>query len=76
MKYREITLDSFRLPPSHPILAEIVIDPADWFQFERLNDDNPATRILGHDAPRGGQMNVYVACASPAVRDRLEDGWC
>jgi len=64
MKYREITLDRFRLPPSHPILAEIVIDPVDWFQLERLNADNPATRILGHGVPRNGQMAVFIACAS------------
>jgi hypothetical protein len=75
MKYREITSDRFRLPVSHPILARIEIDPADWYDFQRLNEDNPATRIVGHDAPQDGQMTVYVACASLAVRDRLEDGW-
>jgi hypothetical protein len=78
MKYREITPavgDRFRLPPSHPYLVALSIEPADWFDFERLDADNPATRILGHDAPRNGQMNVYVGCASAAVQDRLADGW-
>jgi hypothetical protein len=64
------------LPASHPILAALHIDPADWFQFERLDDDNPATRILGHDASQSGKMLVYIACASDEVRNRLEDGWC
>ncbi len=75
MKYREITSDRFRLPPSHPILAVVDIDPADWHQFERLDADNPATRILGHDTPCDGRMVIHVACASKETRQRLEDGW-
>ena len=78
MRYRDITLDvgdRFRLPASHPILAEITIDPAHWYDFERLNADNPATRILGHDKPRNGLMAVFIACASEETRTRLEDGW-
>ena len=76
MKYREITTElsnRFRLPPSHPILAKILIDPVDWFRIERLDDDNPTIRILGHDAPQNGTMAVYLACASIAVLDRLEE---
>jgi hypothetical protein len=78
MRYRDIqptASNRFRLPPSHPILAEIVIDPVDWVQFERLNDDNPAARILGHDTSSDGRMTVFVACSSDGVRKRLEDGW-
>jgi hypothetical protein len=63
------------LPRSHPILAQISLDPVDWFKFQQANDDNPATRVLGHDIPCDGRLVVYVACASVAVRDRLEDGW-
>ena len=36
MRYRDIksTASSrFRLPASHPILAEITIDPAHWYDF-------------------------------------------
>jgi hypothetical protein len=65
----------FRMPNGYPILAAITIDPADWFRFERLNDDTPATRIVGHDGPQDGMMTVYVACASDRVRERLEDSW-
>lgn len=77
MRYRDSTPavgDRFRLPPSHPILAEIVIDPADWYDFQRLDADNPATRILGHDI-LDGRLTVFVACATTEVRRRLEEGW-
>jgi hypothetical protein len=76
MKYRDVTAsDRFRLSASHPLLAEVIIDPVNWDYLQRLNDDNPAIRILGHDAPKGGLMRVFVACASATIRDRLEDGW-
>ena len=76
MRYRDITqANRFRLPATHPILAEIVIDPANWHDLQRLDDDNPATQIVGHSAPQDGQMTVHVACASREVRDLLEDGW-
>jgi hypothetical protein len=73
--YRNITADRFRLPPSHPILLRLPIDPVAWDHLQRLSEDNPAVRILGHDEPRDEQMTVYVACASRETRDRLEDGW-
>ena len=78
MRYRDITADvsnRFRLSSSHPVLATITIDPADWYDFQRLNADNPATSILGRDTPSDSRMIVYVGCASAAVRDRLEAGW-
>lgn len=78
MRYRDIQPTAshrFRLPTSHPILAEIDIDPADWCNFQRLNEDNPATHIVGHDTPTGGTMTVFVACSSDEVQKRLNDGW-
>ena len=76
MKYRDISTDRFRLPSSHPYLAEIVIDPVNWHDLQRFDADDLTIHIVGHDAPLDGQMTVYVACASLAVRDRLQDGWC
>jgi hypothetical protein len=80
MRYRGITHElsnRFRLPPSHPILAKVIINPVDWFRIECLDDDNPAICILGHDAPQNGKKAVYVACASFVALDRLEeDVWC
>ena len=42
MRYRDLARDRFRVPPSHPILAEVTIDPVDWFRFQQLDEDNPA----------------------------------
>ena len=76
MKYRELNVGTrLRLPISHPILATITIDPSDWSRFHNLNDDTPATRIVGHDDPKDGMMTVYVACSSDETHDRLLDGW-
>jgi hypothetical protein len=71
MRYRDIT----RLPASHPILAEITIDPADWFRLEQLDAGNPGTQIIGHDGSQSGRMIVRIACASDEVKRHLEDGW-
>lgn len=65
----------FRLPTSHPILTAINIDPANWYRFQNLNEDTPATKIVGYDEPQDGLMTIHVACASDEVRDRLLDGW-
>jgi hypothetical protein len=78
MKFREINDSagkSLRLPESHPILLELSIDPVDWHRLNRLLDDDPGTRILGHHEPAGGLMTVQIACASVAVRDALSDAW-
>jgi hypothetical protein len=75
MRYREVSAGRFRLPPSHPVLATLTIDPVDWQKLERMTEDNPVVRLLGHDEPHDEQMVVYLGCASHATRDRLEDGW-
>jgi hypothetical protein len=78
MRYHDITSamgNRFRLPASHPILAEISIDTGRLYDLERLNADNPDTRIVGHDNPDNDRMTVFVACSSEEVRRRLEDGW-
>jgi hypothetical protein len=77
MRYHDIqstVSNRFRVPPSHPVLAQVNIEPADRFQFERLNADSPVTHIVGHDI-LDGRMTVFVACSSDEVRQRLEDGW-
>jgi len=76
MRYANITqVDRFQLPASHPYLAEVVLDPADWCRFQSLFADEPAVRLLGYDDPADGHMIVYTACASRETRRRLEDGW-
>ncbi len=64
-----------RLPSGYPVLAEIVLDPADWFRFNNLVGDTPATRIIGHQGPQDGWITVLVACASDEVQELLEKGW-
>jgi hypothetical protein len=75
MRYSDLADDRFQLPSSHPHLATLSIDPADWFRFERMADENLTIRIVGHDAPQDERLTVYVACSSKEVRRRLEDGW-
>ena len=58
-----------------PILAELTIDPAQWYDLQRLNADNEDTHIVGHDDPGDGMMTVYLACSSDEVKRRLEAGW-
>jgi hypothetical protein len=64
-----------QLPSGYPVLAQIIIDPADYYRFNQLVGDTSATRIISHDDPQDGWLTVHVACASDDVRDRLEDGW-
>lgn len=76
MRYHEIQPSKrFRLPDSHPVLAEIEIDPAEWYDFQRLDADNPDTRIVGHDAIPDGRITVYAACIDEDTRRKLDDGW-
>jgi hypothetical protein len=37
---------SLRLPPSHPVLAQISLDPVDWFKFQQAHEDNPGAQVL------------------------------
>jgi hypothetical protein len=77
MRYADIAdtgANRFRLPSSHPILAQITIDPADWPRLQQLYSDNPATRILSHDDPENGVLTVHIGCDSLETRRRLEGG--
>jgi hypothetical protein len=64
----------FKLPRSHPHLATVTLDPINWHRFQQLAEDNPGTRVMGHEVS-GGTITVHVACADDEVRDRLEDAW-
>jgi hypothetical protein len=75
MRYRNVHPTDVRLPRGYPVLAEVCIDPVDWFRFEQMVGDTPVTRIIAHEAQEG-HLTVRVACASEEVRCRLEDGWC
>jgi hypothetical protein len=49
------------------VLPQISLDPVDWFEFQQAAEDNPAIRILGHDSPCDGRLNVYRAAPVQAV---------
>jgi hypothetical protein len=73
MRYHEIARRP-AAPETHPYVVDIAIDPADFRKFERLMQDRPEVRLLCRvDGPRS--WTVHVACASAAVRKRLQDTW-
>jgi hypothetical protein len=90
MKYREITADAsnrFQLPSSHPYLAEIVIDPVDWAQFERLDgqpgDSYPATTrhrraVVIHEACARRNTAAFrrlgLTCLTPDIEQHRTPG--
>lgn len=55
------TRKRLRLPTGYAVLAEIIIEPADWFRFERLAENTPETCIIAHDDPVGGWMREITA---------------
>ena len=62
MKYRDVTpLESLPAAGVPSVLAELTIDPAEWYHLQRLNADNEDTHIVGHDDPQDGLMTVYLA---------------
>jgi hypothetical protein len=70
MRYHEIIG-----PRSHPHIATIVINPADFQQFERLTEDRPEVRLLHCDDSEADCWALTLACASPEVVSLLESGW-
>jgi hypothetical protein len=70
MRYHEIIG-----PRSHPYIATISIDPADFRQFERLTEDRPEFRLLHCEDREPDCWTLSVGCASAEVASRLEAGW-
>jgi hypothetical protein len=70
MRYHEIAS-----PRSHPYIATITIDPADFYKFERLTEDRPEVVLLHRDDCDPDYWTLSVGCASAAVASRLEAGW-
>jgi hypothetical protein len=73
MRYCEIAA-RVAAPDTHPYVADITIDPAEFSTFERLMQDRPEVRMLARiDGP--DVWVVHAACASAPVRERLQDAW-
>ena len=60
---------------THPHVAVIHMDPANWSKFQRAFDDRPEVQQLGVDRSAPDEWIVYTACASRTVRDLLESNW-
>ena len=54
MRYRDLISDDggIELPPSHPFLTELHLDPAVWRKFQQCFANDPGIRILDHNDPR------------------------
>jgi hypothetical protein len=70
MRYHEIIA-----PRTHPFIATITIDPADFHQFERLTRDRPEVRLLYRDDRRPDWWALRVGCASAEAASQLEAAW-
>jgi hypothetical protein len=70
MHYKEITA-----PASHPYIATIIVDPADFHRIERLIDDSRELRLLDCDDSEADHWKVRIGCASEAVKANVEDAW-
>ncbi len=75
MRYRDIQQTKVQLPRGYPVLAELSIDPVDWFRFEEMVGDTPVTKIIGRGDACNERLVIRVACAAKSVADRLRDGW-
>jgi hypothetical protein len=64
-----------KLPATHPCLAKLIMNPADWHDFESRFEDRPEVKVRRLDTSQPDQWAVWVACASEAVRDLLEENW-
>lgn len=64
-----------KIPPTHPYLAEITLDPADYYPFSCLTEDAPELRVLDVDKSQPDIWTVFVACASAEAASRLKSAW-
>jgi hypothetical protein len=60
---------------THPYIAKLIMDPADWHGFEARFQDRPEVKIRFLDDSEPGQWTVWVACASAEVKDLLQRHW-
>lgn len=70
MRTREITP-----PATHPHVAVINIDPAEFHRFEQLAQDRREVRLLHVDDDKPDAWTLHVGCASEEVRRRVAGAW-
>lgn len=62
-------------PATHPHIAEIAIDPADWPRLERVIDEARELHLVELDDGEPDAWVVRIGCASRRVQEGVEDGW-
>jgi hypothetical protein len=62
-------------PTSHPHVAEITIDPADWNRVQRMIEEARELRLVELDDSQPGTWTVRIGCASERVREAVEEQW-
>jgi hypothetical protein len=61
----------YKTPPSsHPYIATITFDPANWRSLQRTVDERDELRLLGADQSEPDRWTAKIGCASRAT---LED---
>lgn len=62
-------------PTTHPHLAEITIDPADWHRLRSMIDDARELRLIRLADDQPDRWLVVLGCASERVREMMVDAW-
>jgi hypothetical protein len=60
---------------THPYIAQIEIDPADFAKFERFTQGAREVHLIRCDDSKPDLWTLHVGCASEKVRQKLEEGW-
>jgi hypothetical protein len=59
---------------SHPFMADLIMVPTAFRDFERAMEDRQDVRLLAR-IDRPGRWVVHIACTTEAVRHHLLDAW-
>lgn len=62
-------------PASHPYIAEITIDPADWNRVQRMIEEARELRLIELDESQPDGWTVRIGCASLRVQEAVEENW-
>lgn len=60
---------------THPWVATIFMEPANFYRFERDFEDRYEVRILNVDTETPDCWTVYAGCASREIQKLLESNW-
>lgn len=62
-------------PTSHPYVAEVTIDPADWPRMGRMIDEARELRLLDLDDSQPDEWTARIGCASRRVQETVAERW-